>query len=724
MIEFNYQNGEIVSSPSVIVSGRVTQFIQTGLIQFVNNNNKVFPPQFFEINNGQFKAFLHVSPDEANVFEVHALRDAYLDSQGFPINAANVADKDSLTLFFNPLPDNKPVHLCVVVGSDSHGAYDMPSYKLQRGQVADLGTAIQRIKVAARMMQAFTQDEFHRLGLSNRSFQFVEETVHHQAIFGYNTDLPAPHQEVKVHVLRSPKTVAELRNPDYAQQNPNAKDNGFCFSHAIDLVQNSPLMESYKRAGTAIQCAVMYLDSHWDGRFISTHAALGGGTDQVKMAVFGSHGLHAYPLTFPQMSPSLVDATHLSTREVANDCDQCGTSWECLNICMGAFMHEIGHLLGSPHQVDGVMLRDYMWWNRSFMTRETECLRTNSSGAIIGNDGRWPKECHWNIMDLIRYLYHGSFSIPVDKADQTFGKSFVTTMAPDNSFKNRDVPSTFISGPGEVVVKSSSGIFMVELCGDDLARYHIDFYPRSYGGAGLQHELTLNFEVLLGHFKQNWDGAKDDFDIRVLSLAGDLWKTNFKNTFDNKHRIIRSDFGLGRGVIDGYKSDVLGSEKGEMKFIGFDVARVYKVRVYHGYALDGATFYFHENQSQKAEANPPPVPPRNYLNRLMNKVSGQDGVSSNRGGKSGEVTIGNVKPHYTDFVLNAGEQISKFLFQNGQWIDAMEIHTTLGRSSGMLGNDGGGHLSILEPPQKDTIVGLYGYCGLWMDGIGMIYGQV
>lgn len=726
MIEFNYQNGEIVSSPAVIVSGRVSQFIQAGLVQFVNNSNKVFPPQFFEINNGQFKAFLHVSPGEANVFEVHALKDAYLNEMGFPEKAGNVVDKGSLTLYFNPLPENKPVHLCVVVGKDSYGAYDMPKYKLNRGQQPDFSSAIQRLKVAARMMQAFTQDEFHRLGLSNRSFQFVEETVNHQAIFGYNVDLPLPHQEVKVHVLHSPKTVAELRSPDYAQQNPKAKDNGFCFSHAIDLIEKSDLIEPYKRTGTAIQCAVMYLDSHWDGKLISTHAALGGGTGTVKMAVFGSHGLHSYPLTFPQISPSFVDATHLSINEVANDCNQCGTSWECLNICMGAFMHEIGHLFGSPHQVDGVMLRDYMWWNRSFMTRETECLRTNSSGAVIGNDGHWQKECHWNIMDLMRYLYHGSFSIPVDKGDESFSKSFVTTMEPDQSYRNRDVPSMFISGPGEVVVKSTSGIFMVEICGDDLARYHIDFYPRSYGGPGLQHEITLNFEELMGHFKRNWNGAKDNFDMRILSVSGDLWKKDFKSTFEDKHRIIRSDFGLGRGEIDGHKSDVLGRENGSMKFIGFDVSRVYKVRIYHGHALDGATFYFHGAQSEKANSDAPPVPPRNYLSRFANKLLGsQDVISSgNGGGQGGEVTIGNIKPHYTDFVLNPGERISKFLFQNGQWIDGMEVHTTLGRSSGMLGNSGGGHLSILEPPQKDTIVGLYGYCGLWMDGIGMIYAQI
>lgn len=712
MIGFNYLDGEIVSSPTVIISGRTSSFVQSGLVQFINNNNKVFPPQYAEINNSQFKALVHVSPGEPNVFAVHALDKAHMDDRGYAQNTRQLSESGSLTLFFNPLPENKPVHLCVVLGKDSRGLYDMPKYKSHKGQVAQLETAIQRLKVAARMMQAFTQDEFHRLGLSNRSFQFVEETVHHQGVFGYNVELHVPHQEVKVHVLRSPKTVAELRSPDYAQQNPKAKDNGFCFSHAIDLINKSDLAKPYKQAGTAIQCAVMYLDLHWDGQLISTHAALGGGTGEVKMAVFGSHGLHSYPLTFAEVGPSFADSTRLSIHEVANDCNQCGTAWECLNICMGAFMHEIGHLFGSPHQTDGVMLRDYIWWNRCFMTREARCLREGTSGAVIGNNGLWPKECHWNIRDIVRYLYHGSFSIPVDLSDPSFGKSQATTMAADLSYSNRDAPSLYLAGPGEVVVKSSSGIFMVELCGKDLARYHETYYPQSYGGKGVQHEVRLNYKELLKHFKKSWNEAGDDFDVRVLSLSGDLWTTNFKKSLDPAGHVIRSDFGLGRGTIQGYKSDLLGLAKGDMKYVGFDVRTVLKVRVYHGHALDGATFYM---------GSAPPVPPRNYLNKLIGKGDKSQSESLSQG----EVTIGNVRPHYTDFVLNPGEQIAKLAFQNGQWVDAMEIITTLGRTSGMLGRADGGHLSVLEPPSSNhVLVGVYGYCGGWMDGIGIIYAEL
>ena len=47
-------------------------------------------------------------------------------------------------------------------------------------------------------MQAYTQDEMRSAGFSNRCFQFVEETIHDQTIFGYKVNSPTPHQEIKI----------------------------------------------------------------------------------------------------------------------------------------------------------------------------------------------------------------------------------------------------------------------------------------------------------------------------------------------------------------------------------------------------------------------------------------------------------------------------------------------------------------------------------------------
>lgn len=720
MIQFNYKDGEIVSSPTVIVSGNCNT--DYGVVEFINNDNLVFPPQFHEVNNGQFKAIVHVSPGRPNCFTVNVKSHARLDSSGFLENETKNSDLGKLTLFFNPLPENKPLHFCVIMGRDSMGSYDMPKYKLRQGQVADLESAVQRLKVAARMMQAFTQDEFHIVGMSNRSFQVVEETVHHQGIFGYNVDSKEPHTEAKIHVIRSPKSVKELRDPNYAQQNPKATDNGWLFGHALDLIGRQDFYQPYKQMGTAIQCAVMYLDAHWDSKMILTHAALGGGTGEIKLAIFGSHGLHSYPLTFLQISPSFLDDTRLSINEVANDANQCSTSWECLNICMGAFMHEIGHLFGSPHQTDGVMLRDYIRWNRSFMTREAFCVRENRHGEMVDRNGSWSKRCLWNIRDLMRYFYHDSFSIPTDNGDQTFLKNQRSTMHPDELYKNKEGPLRFVVSQGVISVRSTPGIYMVELCGKDLARFHMPFFPKFYGGPGLQHEIILDYKELVHKFKNSWKDAGDEFDVRVLSVAGDLYIKDFKkSSVISDKDIIRSDFGLGKGPIDGYKSELLGSEKGEMKYIGFDAANIQKIRIYHGMALDGVSFFFSTPKSTNSK--PPPVPKRNYIMSFIQKstasVQDLNGASSTH-----KVTLGNEKPHYTDFNIHQGECITKLSFRCGQWIDAMCVETNTGRSSGMLGKTSGGHEAVLQPPNGSTIVGLYGYCGRWMDGLGIIYAAV
>lgn len=209
-ISFNYQNNEIVSSPTVIVSGSTSTGLAKGVISFVNNDNKVFPPQYFEVNNGQFKAIVHVSPNENNVFKVEILDNGYINQFGFVEYAKgqpHIVDRGELTLLFYPLPNNKPVHLCIIRGKDSNNTYDMPHYRLKRGEAPTLENAIKKLKVAGRLMQAYTQDEMRSVGFSNRSFQFVEETVHDQSIFGYKVNSPTPHQEVKVHVLTSPKQL-------------------------------------------------------------------------------------------------------------------------------------------------------------------------------------------------------------------------------------------------------------------------------------------------------------------------------------------------------------------------------------------------------------------------------------------------------------------------------------------------------------------------------------
>lgn len=700
-LSFNYQNGELVSSPSIIVSGQSSTGTD-GIVVFTNNNNKVFPPQCVEAVRGQFKALLHISPDEDNEFKVEVIQNGVINALGFAEynGSPNIVDRGELHLTYKPLPANNPVHLCVVVGRDSEGAYDMPKYQLNRGEVANLDSAIRKLKVAGRMMQAVTHEDMRGHGFSNRCFQFVEESQHHQTVFGYDVKSPVPHQEIKVHVLRSPRTRAEIRDLNHAQQNPKATESGWLFSHAIDLIKNHQEFKDKKLQ--TLQCACLYVDSTYDVQkdMILGHAALGGGTNEIKLAIFGSHGVHSWPINFPRMIPSFLDATHLSKREVANDCNECGTSWECLNITMGAFMHEIGHLLGCPHQVDGIMLRSYVWWNRSFMTRELESLRTRSRGELIGPRG-WLKTCHWHILDLIRFLHHDSFSLPIDQ----FDKVYTTKRAKSN---NEPVPQKY-NTPSKEVFVTSKEIYLVELITDDLARFHIPFYPEYYGGKGHTSEITLNYDTCYQNLRAANNNCKENFDVRVLSLSGELFFKNMKKECSSSDNVIRSDFGLNRGQITAYKSQLLGRSKNKESVIGFDVRNVTRVRVYHGLALDGIRFYY-------SQTGVPPVPARNYLKSFIKRTP----KHAESGGET-TVLIGNEKPHYTEFSLQPGEVITKFHFRNGGWIDAVQIELSSDRVSPMYGNQNGGHLSTLEPPRNYTMIGMYGYVGSWMDGIGIIY---
>ena len=58
--------------------------------------------------------------------------------------------------------------------------------------------------------------------------------------------------------------------------------------------------------------------------------------------------------------PAFTDCTRTDTNFVANDANESGSSWEAANIGIGAHLHEVGHLFGSPDQESCIMLRGYV----------------------------------------------------------------------------------------------------------------------------------------------------------------------------------------------------------------------------------------------------------------------------------------------------------------------------------------------------------------------------
>lgn len=686
---FNLQENEKLVSPCITIHGSCSKSAANA--QNIQVQHPQLPTLNFPINAKFFKATIILTPGENKLTFVT------------DTNAVK-----TVTCFYTPQTQNKPVHLCLLVAKDSPLRFDSPASQIKREGGNGIDLAIKKLRIGARLMQAFTDEQMLRNGLGRRTIPFLEEYTKDTEFRNCNE----MRNNVKVHVITVDKTTKEIRDHDVAQQNSKGKNTGALFGWAMDTLKNygGPFAPEHKPA----QAACIFLDSHWDGKLITGHAALGGGDDRIKLAIFGSHGIYSWPTCMEDIVPYFLDSTKTSLKEVGNDCNECGSHWECLTVTLGAFMHEVGHSLGSPHQVNGVMLRDYTRLNRSFLTKENYSLRTNSYGSP---SPIFPKEeCTWNRMDLLRYLFHPSFSKDIDFYDPSF-------MRPSRNGEFKvSKPSFYPMGKGVARFASTTGIYLIEVVADDLARGYIEYIPKSLGGKGPQKEVIISLDELRNLLPPDHQRKHgNDFNVRILACnSPDLFLDKFPPLLQTS-MIAMNKYGFNEG-IQGIKSPLLGNTRNgtDIGIIPFDVRKVISVRVYHGGALDGIRFSL-QKESGNAQKNIPAVPPRNYLGKIANSfkstVTPTPTVSST-------VLFGKETQNYTDCVLEPNEIITGFNVRCGAWIDAIQILTSHGRVTEMFGNKNGGSLAELIPPTGQYILGVYGRIGRWVDGIGIVYGAL
>ncbi|CCK70454.1 putative metalloendopeptidase KNAG_0E01920 [Huiozyma naganishii CBS 8797] len=686
---FNLKEKEHVVSPCVIIHGKCSQ--KSANAQHIQVQHPQLPTLNFPINANIFKATVLLSPGENRLVFV-----------------TDTGASKIITCVYTPMLQNKPVHLCLIVAKDSPLKFDSPASQIRKEGGNGIDLAIRKLRIGARIMQAFTNEQMLRNGFGQRTFNFVEEYAL-DTQFKTKTEM---RNTVKIHVLNSDRSLKEIRDANVAQQNPKGNNTGALFSWAFEALDKYG--GPFAQKESPIQAACIYLDTHWDGNMILGHAALGGGSDNVKLAIFGSHGLYSWPTCIEEIVPYFLDDTKSSTQEVANDCNECGSHWECLTVTLGAFMHEIGHSFGSPHQVDGVMLRDYTRLNRSFLTKEAYSTRTNSHGAP---SPIFPKEeCGWNRMDLLRYLFHPSFAKDTDYYDHGFFRP-----STNGNFKFSR-PTFYALGNDMCRIYSQTGIYCIEVVAEDLARGFIEYLPKSLGGTGLEKEVYISLDELRGLMPPDWQKKHgNDFKLRVLAAnAPDLWIENLPESIRIKP-ISMAQYGFG-SEVNGMKSELLGSSNRgtETGIVPVDVRKVIAVRVYHGAALDGIRFFM-QNAGSPSSSKEPPVPPRTYLAKMKESIKTSKHNSET---SDSSVLFGVQTPDYTDIVLEPNEIIAGFNVRYGAWVDAIQIITSHGRMTDVLGKTGGGGPSELKPPSGQVILGLFGTVGRWVDSIGIVYGTL
>ena len=419
----------------------------------------------------------------------------------------------------------------------------------------------------------------YRNSFGRRCFRFEEEWQT-GTISARDNDIGTMRNEAKIHVVRTEKTVAELRDLQLAQQYERASKKGDLFSVAMDAVRNHfrpvPGQKQY--------VSVLLLDAHWDKNAgtITGHAALGGGAGEIQLAIFGSQALQSYPASIEEVVPAFSDCTRTDTDYVANDCNESGSNWEAANIGIGAHLHETGHLLGCPHQESGVMLRDYVRLNRTFLCREPYSTRTKSQGLRLC----LPKdECSWHRLDCLRFRYHPCFRLPTDMPLNS--DDSVQVWAVDN---------------GKVLITAPTGVAFIEIFaeGDDVCRSHIEYINGDGNNPnGPPRQVMLTENELRERLPEDRRNRKLKLEIHSVGQGKHIVEDFSQLT--SKSLMLK----LPNGQM-GFRSSKLGFSQMEgsrpeeviLKSALAGTKLLTSIRVHHGFALDGIEFLYEDSTSQ------------------------------------------------------------------------------------------------------------------------------
>ncbi|KAL9126526.1 MAG: hypothetical protein Q9217_004430 [Psora testacea] len=530
-----------------------------------------FPATMWPVSESHFKALVHLTPGP------NRLRFDFTSPKLASAHSSLPAHCSWITINFLPLINSPPLQLVILLGKDSPGAFDaVPERKQREGN--DLELAIRKFRMAAYLWQAFTGEQMFRQGFGRRCFRFEEEWQTGSLTFR-DKEMGIMRNEAKIHVIRSEKTVKELRDLNFAQQYEKANRKGELFTIAMDEVRKRFKPDQ----GQSLYISVLLLDSHWDthAKTITGHAALGGGSGKLNLAVFGSHAVQSYPSSVEEVVPAFSDCTRTDTNFVANDSNEAGSNWEAANLGIGAHLHETGHLFGCPHQESGVMLRDYVRLNRTFLCREPYCTRTQSPGVrlVLPKD-----ECNWHRLDTLRFKCHPCFRLPTD-----------APMNPDESIQIWPADS------GKIIVTAPTGIAFVEIFADDDDVCHawIEYGSGDMQAGGPPKQVVLTDDDLRARV-QNKKARK--LKIKVFSAGlGDSVVEDVGQLVKAKDYVVKLPNGQSgfRGVKLGF-SQQAGTQPQQvlLETAHIQTKLLTSIKIFHGFALDGMEFMYEDSTSQ------------------------------------------------------------------------------------------------------------------------------
>ncbi|KAI8078891.1 putative peptidase family-domain-containing protein [Halteromyces radiatus] len=632
----NIKDGETVHQRFLLVLGRITGPATSQHRTSITVVCQGFPSTQWPCLQHHFKALVHLNSGPNTITFM-------LDSH----------TTFSFHVYYLPLLQNPPLSLVILVAHDSPCQFDTPPEKQDEN---GLEVAIEKLRLAGYLWQSFCAEQMHRHGMGRRTFRLEEawlpDTVSQAA--GYYR-----HQQANtalVRVLRSQHSLQTLRDARRAQQNPHRDDTlPSLFDLFMQDIQASPDF-------FANDCLVagLILDAHWDTQqqLVVGHAALGGGVGNIRLGIFGSHALHAFPRSIEHIVPAMLDTTLTDTRYVANDANESSTWWKALNIGMGAMLHEVGHAFTLSHTPSGLMARGFNHWNRTFMIHEP-----GRPGIIVTPEDE--EGSKWHRVDILRLRYHPAFRLPLDPDVSVPGAS----AGPRFDALSRD----------QIQISSPTGITLVELW---VNGHYVDHYEYLVDH---QHHHLLPTQLVFSLQQLEQKAHCHHPDVLKLEVTSPRQHTEvLENTAQFLHDSIVRLPGVPQDVIQGKglgQQGLGGANQPTSKVIFLGQPLVTGIRVYSGSFLDGVEFFF---------------------------ANGTTALLGKRGGHANQI-----------WSLAPNERVTGLTVRCGAWVDGLALITNQ-RQSPWYGGQGGGMMSAM-PPSGYQLVGFYASAGAWMDQIGIYY---
>jgi hypothetical protein len=380
----------------------------------------IFPTQSYPVAGKYFKALVFLSPGP-NLLNISLDTPPWAGPEYVEIPTL------LLSLTYVPLLQAPPLHLAIMIAKNSPLLIDCPPAKSGGLSTAhaDLQAAIAKFRMTAYMWQALTAENMRAHGLGRRSFRFDEEwtvdTVSQDflnaasdgSLAEEGSASSAMRSTAKINLIRSDETIAVLRDPNVAQQNPLAGDSGALHRYFISALEKHGGPFDPERRPIV---AGLILDSHYSVKkeFVLAHAALGShNACGTSLGMMGSHLTYSWPRFLEEVAGCLTDPRDPGLI-VRKGNDNFMSMWEPCADGQSAFLHQVGHAFGLPHRA-GIMEREYaVHWPRNFLPFTAYCASQMIPGLPeVTNDTE--NTARWNLNDALFFSHQPHFRLPDDQ---------------------------------------------------------------------------------------------------------------------------------------------------------------------------------------------------------------------------------------------------------------------------------------------------------------------